>query len=432
MPIVSSTFHFLKDYLVRIFIFCFLLTYMRIPIAASLGVYSLRRILIILPVIVSIFVIAVSVLQTRKFKTSWLTKIYLINLVICSLYCAYMVRFVGLSFNYDLLPTMGPIVLCFFPILAIEQFDLNIEELSPIFEKISLVVIWGGFFWFALQGFSHIDADRLSGMLLPLKYQLEAYPNSTFYSHRRIGFLLRLEPSALAIMAGSVYIYCLCFIKKFSSPALKAFYLISSFFGLFGIVLSTSLSLLIVSPILFAIVTLIFLKKYRVRIIISAVSILTASVVLVKSTFCSFMPRILLYSSHFNLFFNKMFAFRADCSITGFFMRFEPKENVVNKCEAKEMVFYTTFSNYGLLPLLAWHVFTFTALYMLFWIFRHNRKDMLPLGLFAFCCLVPAFHMSGVETWGNNYMFVLAVFCLFQWKVQSAFQPSGVLTESKN
>jgi hypothetical protein len=424
---IASIYNFLQTYLIRIWTFCFLLVYVRIPLATSMEMYSLRRVLIILPVLLGAVYFAVAISRNRSLKTSALSKLWLFNLILCGLYAIYLVVAVNYHISFDLLPTLAPMILCSIPLLAIEQYDVETSGFVKLFEKVSIFVIWIGFFWFALQGLSRVDADRLSDFLLPLKAQLETYPNSTAFSHRRIGFLMRLEPSALAMMAGAIFLFGNMLQRKFESYGLKAFHALTVGVGLLGILYSSSLTMLAATVAMLAAMTFLILRKHRMKIVaVSAVGLL-AVLVIFKSTLCSFLPRVIYYINNFQKY-SARFYLKMDCNFQSFLMRFEPPGTLTNRCYANEVLFFDPVANYGLIPVLAWFVFAGLAVYLFVRVVRRHQRPLIPLAAFAFSFLIPAWHMSGVENWGNNYIFILAVFFLYQAKDQ----PQSVWSEANS
>jgi hypothetical protein len=414
---ISAVFDFCTKHFIRLFTVMLILTYLRIPLAAGTGIYSLRRTLIIFPILVSLFLIGVALRQRRRLQTSFLTRIWLVNLLLAGAYCVYATQTLGFSMIYDFLPTLGPVLLAFFPILALEQFEIDPKDLLPVFEKVSLVVIWIGFFWFALQGFSNIEADRLSTMLVPLNVQMETYPDSTVFSHRRVGFLLRMEPSALAVMVGAVYIYGLLLTQLGLSRARRILYSVSVIVGLWAILYSTSLTLMLASVGIMVFMTFYLLRRNRMKILGGSFIAFALILLLFKNTICSFLPRIIYYIEHSEKYLNKFYV-DLNCSLPAFFMRFEPKESLANKCVANEMLFFNSLSSYGLLNVITWYVFTGLCLYLFVWSIWKKKYHLVPLSAAAAAFLTPALHMSGVENWGNNYLYLLAIYCLYRMKRQ--------------
>jgi hypothetical protein len=418
MQIVSRLYAFCETYFIRIWTFCFVLVYMRIPLAHSLQLFSLRRILIILPIFLSLFLIFLALIRNKTFRTTWLTKLTILNLIVCGLYSFYLIHDLGYGITAHLLPTLGPVMLCFLPLLAIEQYRVDIREFFILFRNISIAVIWVGFFWFAVQGLSRIEADRLGEMLIPLKAQLEVYPNSTVFSHRRIGFLMRLEPSALAMMAGIVFLYGSLLLSGISEKKEKAFYIATIIIGLFGIFYSSSLTMLGATVGLLLTLTFMAKKKNRLRIVLISGAVLVTSLLVFKSVLCSFLPRIVYYLENLQKYSSRFFL-RLDCNFSAFLMRFEAPDTLNNKCIANEVLYFDSLSNYGLLPVLAWYCMAFLTTFVFFRVLFRRQTKLIPLAFFAFSFLIPTWHMSGVEGWGNNYVYVLAIYCLLHMSQRS-------------
>ncbi len=423
----ARLYQFFETHLIRIWTFCFLLVYMRIPLAQGLHMYSLRRYLIILPIFLSLVMIALAWIQNRRFKTSWLTQLSLFNLIVCAAYSVYLIKGLDYSLSAHLLPTLGPVILCFFPLLAIEQYRIDLKDFADLFRKISIAVIWIGFFWFAIQGLSRIEADRLGEMLIPLKAQFDAYPNSSIFSHRRVGFLLRLEPSALAMMAGTVFLYGYFLLNSQLPKKEKAFYVLTILVGFFGIFYSSSLTMLGATSGLLIALTFLVQKKNRLRIISISSGLLLISLFVFQSALCSFLPRVVYYLEHLQKYLDR-FYLRLDCSFSAFLMRFEIPDSLSNKCIANEVLYFDSISNYGLIPVLAWTFFALLTVFLFFRVLFRRQNSLFPLAFLTLSFLIPAWHMSGVEGWGNNYIFVLAVYCLVQLSKTNQ-QSSSVVAE---
>ncbi len=410
---INSSYNFIQNNLIRLWTLCFALVYLRIPLAASLEFHALRRYLIILPVLLSFALIGLALARHKKIKTSILTKIFLVNFILTSIYCTILIYSLNYSLIYDILPILAPVILCFFPLIAIDQYEKDPFDLFELFEKVALLAIWVGFFWFAVQGLSKIEADRLAEFLVPFKAQLEAYPNSALYSHRRVGFLFRLEPSALAMLASTVLIYGRLLSEASRKTSHKYFYFLSAFIGLVGILFSTSLTLLAATLGMLGLTTIFVLRRHRIKIILAASLAFIALLLLYSRILCSFIPRILYYIDNYGKYSSKFF-FEFDCNFQSFFMRFEPVDTLTNKCIANEMLFFDTLSIHGLLNVMTWFIFAGVAIYLAIWSVLTMRRNLIPLSFFAFSFMIPAFHMSGVENWGNNYIFVLATYTLFK------------------
>ncbi len=399
----------IQKYLEICLFFSLLIALFRVPITSGWGILPARRFLGLLPTVMMVLFLLWRLFHWRDYKMKRLSKFLLILIVILSMHSLILLFNYNYSLVYDLIPLSSSVFFSVLFLFCLSFFEFEKESLFIFFERVSFIIIWLGGAFFIVQLFVNLTADDIAEILIPTKQQLANYPNATIQSHRKIGFLFRLESSGAAILASLGYLYS-SFLNKINEWNKKIIfiYVATILFAVASILVSSSITLILGSVIILSAVSVSHLKLKKVFF-----PLIIAAGAFAPLVWLTISPRLQAYIKLLDLFLRRDYLI-LNCDLMGLFFRLEQPGAMENLCRINEIILLDRMSFLGILPSLGWY---FVVFFPFYFVVRYNLKipkDCYPVLFLLLGFIIPMIHMSGVEEWGNNYFYILAVYFLIR------------------
>lgn len=318
----------------------------------------------------------------------------------------------GISLWYVLIPRLSSILYVFFFPLALVLMNFKTQDCLQLIRKLSFVVIWvGGMIALVSSILIYgLGVSPYAIMQWGFPQDLAALYGSSykFDGHiRMLGLLFNLEHSEIAVAATTVFLLAQ---ELASQKRSKKFVCATIIFGALTFPLYSSITACLVGAGSIML-TIFFLapKKWK----------LYASLI---------MPFFILFFFYLNpdvwgklehyvkrwfLFVPQFVPNIRGCFTTNFLWAPFRDAGYNLHCSFKEIHSLSYIPEFGLIPVLPWFVLLFSPLAFL-WRWKKIPRAHLPALFMMICYLGGAIHYSGVENWGNNYLFILAALVLLR------------------
>lgn len=381
----------------------------RFVISAAFGIQAYVRYYLPLPVMAAaiVFLLDLKKYGVRASKFTWVECATGFFLVLSSIYWVQIYftsrdLFLGLftkSFSTQF-------VLIFSMLLL--RTAIRVEDIYHLIRILSYGIIWISAGFFIVLPFFYY-ANDIVNFILPFPEQMAL--GSVFSSMRRAGFLIRLEPSACALLAATILLIFEIFSLKLNELPKSKVLVVTALVGIIGTIFSTSFTA-IAGFVVLIFMAYYFSKKEK-KISFSYLGVITLILVVFLvgatqvRTGIQLFTRLLEYIASPGVLLE---GYRPDfgCSVQTLIWNLDPIFLKRVPCTFREWHVLARVANHGLLPNLGFLFWLFLPIYFLFQI---KRFDGVFRGLVFFCFAFTfcAIHYSGAEAWGNNYLFLLAM-----------------------
>lgn len=408
---------FTKKYKVIITIVLIQLIFVRYLILTPLNLNLYARYIHLLVFVFLAYLSIVNLFSEKYHATKlflWSLAISLFAILMTSLQ-HYIAKYL---FSTDVLPNFASthIAISFIPMIL---FNFDREEIKHIINRLTMTICIIGplyffVFYYLIYRLNYPAADLLT-MLLG-KDAASLYGQNYVLNTdniRQIGFLMIHDRSGAGLTAAFYYqFYFLTekiHIKRYAS-ILEIFFV---FFCILGIIYSTSLTVIIASLVMFALITThrfgFSIKNILMNLLIIFISLLITFIN--KGVW----DRVKIVHKAQDYYIKSFFPGSTGCQAKYLIWRFNTPEaisNIGTPCVFNEVFSLWPIVKYGFLPMLPWFIIFLSPLASFF---KFKSLDNFQK---ASLCLIISFwicglHFSGAEFWGNNLIFFLAWIILF-------------------
>jgi len=313
----------------------------------------------------------------------------------------------NISFWLVLLPRLSSVLYVMVFPLALLLLDWKSEDYLFVIRKLCYVMIWVGgsvaiINSILIYGFK-ISTFTIICWGFPIDL-VKSYGSSYKFDGqiRMLGFLFNLEHSQLAVASATVFLLSEYLLNKKSCH--KNLFITV----IFGMITFPFYSSIIVNIVGYSTLLLcIYLFSQRRTKIITTIFfpfILTLSMYVNHISW----GKLDYYLRKWQYFVSLFIPNFSGCYTKNFFWAPFRDAGYNGMCSFSEIHSLSYIPEFGLIPMLPWLLVLFSPLYF-FSQYKKLPRSVLPSLLMMICYLGGAIHYSGVENWGNNYVFLLGL-----------------------